>query len=153
MTKILDPTQIMALEARGIFQNPTQPAGYGINPFGNSFFGAENTGEILAGFGLSVFGNSYFGAESSGADVDVIIPTGIYQMRKCKEGKIPIRINLYNYVITHTEAQQTNREKFADAVVAWQGLTSSEKLLYNERAKTTQMSGYNLFLKEYLRSH
>ena len=52
-----------------------------------------------------------------------------------------------------TETQQTNRQKYADGVLAWQGLTGEQKAVYNEKAKNLEMSGYNLFLKLYLHSH
>jgi hypothetical protein len=48
--------------------------------------------------------------------------------------------------------QQAWRQIFADAVLAWQGLTPAEKAVYNIKAKGKRMSGYNLFLKEYLLS-
>ena len=48
--------------------------------------------------------------------------------------------------------QQANRQKYADGVAAWQALTSDEKNQYNIRAKGKRMSGYNLFLKEYMLS-
>jgi len=49
--------------------------------------------------------------------------------------------------------QQAWRGIFADAVLAWQGLTAPEKAVYNIKAKGKRMSGYNFFLKEYLESH
>jgi hypothetical protein len=131
MTKVLDLTEILAMGAKGRFQNPA----------------------IGAGYGLSIFGVSLYGDESGAGGSEPIIQDGMYQMRTCKEGKIPIRMKLYDYVITNTEAQQIQRQKYADGVLAWQGLTNPQKLLYNERAKSLPYSGYNLFLKEYLNSH
>ena len=78
--------------------------------------------------------------------------SGIYQMRKCHEGKIPIQINFYLYVITHTPGQQTRREKFVAAVAEWQGLTEEQKNVYREKAKRKNFSGYNLYLREYMLS-
>jgi len=78
--------------------------------------------------------------------------SGIYQLRKCHEGKLSIQIQFYPYVITHELGQQTRREKFADAVVGWQGLTDEEKNTYRERARYKKFSGYNLYLREYLLS-
>ena len=49
--------------------------------------------------------------------------------------------------------QQANRSKMTSAVLAYQALTASEKMLYHKRAVGKRMSGYNLFLKEHLLSH
>ena len=60
------------------------------------------------------------------------------------------------YYITknpRTVPQQANRQKYADGVLAWQALTTEQKAVYNISAKGKRMSGYNLFLKEYLLSH
>lgn len=52
-----------------------------------------------------------------------------------------------------TYDQQANRQKFALAVKAYQGLTKEERKAYYKRAIGKRLSGYNLFLREYLRSH
>ena len=49
-----------------------------------------------------------------------------------------------------TEAQQANRQKYADAIVAWQALTLEQKAVYNKKAVGLHMSGYNLFIREYM---
>jgi hypothetical protein len=77
---------------------------------------------------------------------------GIYQIRTIGGERKIVRCDFYNYVITHTEAQQARRELFADAVLSWQNLTEEQKNSYNERAKYLQMSGYNLYLKKYLKN-
>lgn len=74
---------------------------------------------------------------------------GIYQMRMTKRGKIPIKMRFYTPTNPQTVPQQANRQKFADAMSAWQSLTSSEKDAYNERARKRQMFGRNLFIREY----
>jgi len=45
-----------------------------------------------------------------------------------------------------TEAQQKNRESFAEAVKIWQSLTEKEKSRYNHMAAGKPLSGYNLFI-------
>jgi hypothetical protein len=50
-------------------------------------------------------------------------------------------------------SQQANRQDLTDGVLAWQGLTPEQKAFYNIKAKGKGMSGYNLFLREYLLSH
>lgn len=76
--------------------------------------------------------------------------SGIYQMPEYLPPNFCRRIDFYDYVITHTEAQQIQREKFADAVAGWQSLTAEQKKVYNERAIGKPMSGYNLYLSEYM---
>lgn len=56
----------------------------------------------------------------------------------------------YEYVITHTPAQNALRSKFAVAISAWQALGSTEKEKYKKRAIGRHMSGYNLFIREYM---
>jgi IS1 family transposase len=53
----------------------------------------------------------------------------------------------------HSEIQVIRRGVFADAVSAWQALDSDQKNVFKKRAKNLPMSGYNLFLKEWLFSH
>ena len=52
-----------------------------------------------------------------------------------------------------TPAQRMNRRTFADAVKSWQVLPLSEKDLYNRRARKKPLSGYNLFVSEYLKEN
>lgn len=52
-----------------------------------------------------------------------------------------------------TGPQQANRQKYADAITAWQGLTNNQKEIYNERARYKPYSGYNLYIREYILSH
>lgn len=75
---------------------------------------------------------------------------GLYQMRRCKRGTVPIRIRFYDYVITRTPAQQEKRAKFRDAVAAWQGASEDVKSEFNHLAKSYHMSGYNLFLRRFM---
>jgi len=85
-----------------------------------------------------------------GGGFAVILENGIYQMVRYNYGFVCRRIDFYEYVITHTEAQQERREKFADAVAGWQNLTAEQKLLYNKRSIGKHMSGYNLYIKEFM---
>lgn len=74
---------------------------------------------------------------------------GIYQMRMTKTGKRPIKMKFYTPTNPRTVAQQANRNKFADAMTAWQALTAGDKAQYNKRAKKKGMFGRNLFIREY----
>ena len=50
-----------------------------------------------------------------------------------------------------TAAQQRNRQLFAEAMKAWQGLVPDQKHIYNRRAKRLPMTGHNLFISEYMK--
>lgn len=78
---------------------------------------------------------------------------GIYQRQPTSKGQIVRRLKLYAPTNPRTEAQQANRQKIADAVEAWQGLTEEQRNQYNKRARFQPFTGYNLFIKEYLKSH
>jgi len=75
---------------------------------------------------------------------------GIYQMMPINGKRVCIRRDFYEYVITHTPAQQARREKFAAAVAGWQSLTDEEKSVYNKKASGKPMSGYNWFLRNFM---
>lgn len=70
---------------------------------------------------------------------------GIYQMRKTRRGKIPIKMKFYAPFNPDSEAQQVQRAKMGAAVSAWQALTAQEKLSYNERAIKKMQRGYDFF--------
>jgi len=78
---------------------------------------------------------------------------GIYQIRTRYGKQVQIKEVFYTPTNPQTEAQQAWRAIFADAVAGWQGLTQTEKDVYNQRVKYKNLSGYNLYLKEYLLSH
>lgn len=118
-------------------------------------------------FGTSQFGHSNFGQEdiicfSDRYDPDGQLRTpklapinfsGIYK-KKMDYGK-PVYFR-ETYRITknpRTEPQQANRAKISDAVDAWQALTTEQKDAYNKSSIGMHMSGYNLFMREYLLSH
>lgn len=50
-----------------------------------------------------------------------------------------------------TPAQQAWWLKFRQGVTAWQVLTAVQKKQYNDRAKRYKFSGFNLFLREWLK--
>ncbi len=96
-------------------------------------------------FGWQVAGKvgKVLGADTLGAH-------GIWQNRKTRRGKVPIRMKFYAPTNPRTVDQQANRTKFAEAMTAWQALTPEQKKSYNERARKRQMFGHNLFIKEYM---
>jgi len=111
------------------------------------------------------YGRAMFGWSSFGDD-DIIVSvkntpltredhifSGIYSLKHLNNKRQFMRNEYYSPYNPRTEPQQSNREKIADAVLAWQALTSEQKGFYNERAKGKHYSGYNLFVKEYCLSH
>ena len=141
MTKLLSPSGLFSIRPKKRF---SKQSGFGLTICGFSNLGAEAVGIAFDPIGGAIFGKSVFG--------DYFLLSGIYQDRKCREGDIPTRTDFYNYGITHTAGQQARREKFDLAVAAWQGLTEAQKEVYRHRAIGKRMSGYNLFLSEYMLS-
>jgi len=75
---------------------------------------------------------------------------GIYRLTNCREGKISTRRHFYNYNTDATPARLVLRHKYYAAVGAWRLLTSDQRAVYNKRAVGRHMSGYNLFIREFL---
>ncbi len=51
-----------------------------------------------------------------------------------------------------TEAQRRVRCAFRNAVLSWQSMTADEKYAFNRKARFMNMSGYNLYISQYMRS-
>ena len=75
---------------------------------------------------------------------------GIYQMRPRPNGPICVRHIFYAPTETPARIANPRRAIFASAVLAWQNLTADQKLEYHKKAYGKHMSGYNLFMKQYL---
>jgi len=118
---------------------------YGTSQFGFSNYGEEDIILYDDGYGIAIFGDSIY--------AQPILLSGIY-----RTDNVTGRTKFYRepYYITknpRTAPQQAWRSVFADAVAGWQALTPEQKNQYNIKAKGKHMSGYNLFLHEYLLSH
>lgn len=96
-------------------------------------------------YGVRRYGGFHYGA---GADTH-----GIYRVMTILGKQTQVKEKLYWPTNPQTEAQQANRQKYTDGVVAWQALTPEQEAVYNKKAIGKRMSGYNLFLQEYLLSH
>jgi hypothetical protein len=118
---------------------------YGTSQFGYSVYGEEDIFLYFTQYGKSHFGVNLYG--------DILLLSGIYKKHNLWHGKRDFRVRYYITRDPKTEAQQAWRGVFADAVAYWQGLTEEEKNQYNIRVKGRHMSGYNLCLQEYLKSH
>ncbi len=95
-------------------------------------------------FGEIRFGWSKFG--------DSTIWAGQFQKRMTLNGPAISRSRHMWPRNPQTTPQQTWRGTFADGVAEWQSLTAGDKSVYNERAFSLRLSGFNLFMREYLNS-
>lgn len=76
-----------------------------------------------------------------------------YSRRRTASGTITLCVRAH--VIPrnpNTEAQRSVRRSFADAVYSWQALPDEEKYAYNKKARYLNLSGYNLYISNYLKS-
>jgi len=118
---------------------------YGQQQFGFSNYGDEDIKLYRVSNGDGTYGET--------EDIPAIQITGIYRSQVINGKRVYFRDPMYIPANPRTVAQQANRAKMADAVSAWQALTEEQKAPYNLRAKRKNMSGYNLCLREYLRTH
>ena len=77
---------------------------------------------------------------------------GIYQIRTRSRSQKNIKEAFYIPANPQTEIQQTNRNKWKEAVASWNGLTDIQKEVYNEKAKGKPLTGHNLYVKQYMLS-
>lgn len=101
-------------------------------------------------FGLFQFADYEFGAQNSiGRDFD-----GVYQMRHCREGYIPVKMRFQE---TREETPTVKRlaawSKFRSAVAAWKALTDEEKEVYYNKESPKHRRANNIFIREYMLSH
>ena len=87
-----------------------------------------------------------------GAGFKPILECGVYQMRRSKAGPVCVREKFYQPSDQTQPNKLVTQLRFADAVSAWQGLASDKKIRYKQLAVGQHMSGYNLFLKTYLKN-
>ena len=118
--------------------------------FGERLYSNFNYGEVEYQIDKNEYGVRLYGGVIYGTDD---VRAGIYQRRHGKGKVLYARLNFYNPSNPKTILQQANRTKFASGMTVWSNLTQNEKEVYNERAKTYQLHGVNLFLKEYLNSN
>ena len=97
------------------------------------------------GFGRIAFGYNRFGFYSK--------YSGIYS-KKFYFGKPYIsKMKFYRPTNPQTVPQQAWRAVFTDGFNAWQALTTEQKNVWRLRAKFKRMTGFNLFMSEYLNTH
>lgn len=121
-----------------------RPAEFGFAVFGGCNFGNEFIGIAFKPFGTIMFGDVDFG--------EYLLLSGVYSNRKFAGVNGTIRMKYYQPLNPQTIPQQANRSKFANAILSWRNLTSSEKLVYNRRAVGKHKSGYNIKISEFMSS-
>jgi len=118
--------------------------------YGEKIYGEVRYGATMVGYGLGLYGKKTYGETEYG---NAIERPGIYQIRTRYNKQVTVREIFYWPKNPQTQSQQANRQKLTDGVTAWQGLTSGQKEIYNERARYKPYSGFNLYLKEYILSN
>jgi hypothetical protein len=98
-----------------------------------------------SGFGNINYGYSKFGFLSS--------VSGIYQRKKTLKGYKTSLMKFYGPTNPRTITQQSWRTVFSNAMSAYQGLTSQEKVLLSKEARKYRMTGHNLFIRRYLQAN
>lgn len=94
------------------------------------------------GFGRVCFGYNNFGLYS--------FFFGIYTKKLTKNGKRISKMKFYRSKNPRTLFQQNWRAVYAYAVLLWQQEKEEIKAIFNENAKRKKISGYNLYVKEFL---
>ncbi len=118
---------------------------FGTSQFAHSNYGDEDIYFNRTGYGVASFGNDIF--------ANIILLSGIYRTDNVTGTTKFYREPFYITKNPRYAPQQANRAKMAAAVSAYKVLTPAEKMLYHKAAIGKRMSGYNLFLKEYLLSN
>jgi len=111
---------------------------------GESRIGVEIRGKLGA---PSAYGTRNYGGFNYGAGADV---AGIYRVRHRWGKTIQEKLPFYWPTNPKTEPQQAWRAIFSDGVVAWQALSEESKNGYRDLAKSLDITGFNLFMREYL---
>lgn len=76
---------------------------------------------------------------------------GLYRKRRQNGVQKFDRMKFYSTPGPRTPAQQANRTKLAQGVLAWRALSPEEKARWRAKRAPRYMSGYNRFLRDYMR--
>lgn len=118
--------------------------------YGEKIYAQVRYGANLILYGLGQYGERMYAETEYG---DAVERHGIYQVRTQYGKQVNVISDFYIPTNPQTESQQANRLKLTNAVIAWQNLTTEQKSVYNERAKGNSLSGYNLYIGEYILSN
>lgn len=95
------------------------------------------------------FGRIWFGVSRYGDSLEL---SGIYQRRSTKAGQIFVRENFYWPINTLSVELENNRLIFAQGVATWKDMNDEEKEYYRALRQPENMSGYNRFMRLWLRA-
>lgn len=93
------------------------------------------------------YGDKWYGWNEYGAFEDIY---GIYRRRPTEKGVTLVKCQFYWPTNPQTAPQQSWRGVFTDGVIAYQALSEGEKETYRKEAEGKPLSGFNLYLREYL---
>lgn len=128
--------------------------------YGEAYYGQGTYGDYSMYFGIwqmrrpkyrykAGYGIGYYAFSKYGDNYSTLTPL---QIRKANEHKVMVRERFYEPSRQDAPGQIIGQENMRAGVLAWQGLTAEVKASYNERARGLHLSGYTLFLREYLSS-
>jgi hypothetical protein len=115
---------------------------YGTGQYGSSNYGEDDIFYLRTGYGDASYGVDSYG--------DFILLSGIFRVLNTYGHRHLWRNTYYFPKNPRYGPQQAWREKFGAGVTEWKGLTPEQKAPYNQRAVGLHMSGFNLFLREYM---
>ncbi len=95
-------------------------------------------------YGGGLYGDSKYGYFD--------IMSGVYSVKHTRTGRQISRMRHYRPTNPNSEEQVARRDKFAAGMLAWQGLTTDDKAMYNRLGRARRMSGHNVFLSDYMRN-
>ena len=147
------PSRLISADARKKFSSPNQYGYiiYGVSRYGhfNEYAGIYNVRRLYVPtpnqYGYIIYGVSRYGQKQDSSAVDHFLPR--------PSGRVHVRKRFYVPTNPQTVPQQANRTKFANAVSAWQILNAGQKEAYRIKSSGKHMSGYNLFIREFLISN
>lgn len=106
---------------------------------------------VRGSFGYSNgFGRIRYGKSLYGLFLDAC---GIYSRKKTLTGFKTSRMSFYAPSNPQTTGQQAWRAVFAAGKVAYDALTTPQKVLLSKEARDYRMTGYNLFMRRYLQAN
>lgn len=108
-------------------------------------------GEIRGKIGAnSAYGYDGYGGFKYGAGAKFF---GIWQVRTRFDKRVQVKMKYYWPTNPQTEAQQAWRAIFSAGVSAWQALSEEAKDVYRDLSKYFNLTGFNLYMAEYLNEH
>ena len=97
-----------------------------------------------------ILGWELVGKIGNQGDPDPLNILGIYRRRPTREGVTLVKMDFYFPANPQTQQQQAWRTTFANGVASWQNLNEGERDGYRESAKEMPMTGFNLYLSQFL---